>query len=98
MIGWNMWKKSFDAWENTTAQYLEAVFKNPMMLGPAGSMLTAAMKTKTVTDRAVANWWGAVGLPTKRDQERTLHKLNVLESRLFDIEERIEETREGGGR
>jgi len=29
-------------------------------------------------------------LPTKRDQERALHKLNQLESKLCDLEERLE--------
>ncbi len=98
MIGWKLWKKSFDVWENTTAQYLETVLKNPAVLGPAGGLLTAAMKTKTATDRAIANWWGAWGLPTKRDQERALHKLNVLESRLFDLEERLEDSLENDRR
>jgi len=92
MLGWNLWKKSFDAWENATAQYLDTVLRNPVVLGPAGALLTAVMKSKIVTDRAMANWWGAMGLPTKRDQERALHKLNVLESRLFDLEERIEDS------
>ena len=92
MIGWKMWKKGFDAWERTTADYLETVMKNPMILGPAGSLLSAAMKTKAATDKATATWWGAMGLPTKRDQERTLHKLNTLESRLFDLEDKLDDT------
>jgi len=49
------------------------------------------MKTKTATNGAMAAWWGAVGLPTKRDQERGLHKLNELESRMLDLEERLED-------
>ena len=89
---WNLWKKGFYAWEQTTAEYFENVLKNPAVLGPAGSMLTVAMKTKTASDKAAAAWWGAMGLPTKRDQERTLHKLNTLESRLFDIEDKLDES------
>jgi hypothetical protein len=92
MIGWDLWKKGFYAWAQATADYFEAVLKNPAVLGPAGAFLTAAMKTKTARDRAAAAWWGAMGLPTKRDQERALHKLNVLESRLFDLEERLEDS------
>lgn len=88
---WEMWKKGFTMWEQATAQYLETVMRSPTVLAPAGSMLTAAMKTKVATDRAVAAWWGAMGLPTKRDQERSLHKLNQLESRLLDLEERLED-------
>ena len=91
MNPWNMWKQGFGAWERTTASYFEKVLANPGVLGPAGTMLTFAMKTKTATNGAMAAWWGAVGLPTKRDQERGLHKLNELESRMLDLEERLED-------
>ncbi len=86
---WEMWKQGFNAWEQATAQYMEKVVTNPGVLGPAGAMLTAMMKTKAQADRAVAQWWATLGLPTRRDQERALHKLNQLESRLYDLEERI---------
>lgn len=89
MLGWDLWKKGFDAWENATARYMEQWMKSPLVLGPAGTMLTAAMKAKAASDKAVAGWWGAMGLPTKRDQERTLHALNQLQSRLMDIEEKL---------
>lgn len=87
---WETWKKGFGAWESATAAYLEKVMDNPAVLGPAGLVLTAFMRGKAAGDRALSSWWGAVGLPTKRDQERTLHKLNQLESRLCDLEERLE--------
>lgn len=91
MTTWEMWKKGFDAWEAATASYLEKVLSSPAVLEPGGSFLTAAMKTKAATDRALASWWGMFGLPTKRDQERALHRLNQLESQLHDLEEQIEE-------
>lgn len=91
---WDLWKKGFAAWETATATYLEQVLSNPAVLGPAGTMLTAAMKTKAATDKAVHAWWAAVGLPTRRDQERQLHKLNQLESRLLDLEEKLEDERQ----
>lgn len=97
MNAWDSWKKGFDVWEKTTAQYMETVMRSPAMLGPAGAMLTAAMKTKTATDKALAGWWGLVGLPTKRDQERSLHKLNQLESRLLDLEEQLADQHEREG-
>jgi len=86
---WEMWKQGFAAWEQATSQYLEKVMTNPGVLGPAGAMLTAAMKTKAATDRALASWWASLGLPTRADQERALHKLNQLESRLYDLEEKL---------
>jgi hypothetical protein len=86
---WDIWKQGFNAWETATAQYMEKVLSNPGVLGPAGAMLTAAMKTKTATDKAIGAWWSMWGLPTRRDQERTLHKLNQLESRLYDLQEQL---------
>ena len=67
------------------------MLKNPKVLEPAGAMLTATMKMKAASDKAMANFWGSWGLPTKRDQERTLHALNQLNSRLLDLEERLAE-------
>ena len=86
---WDMWKQGFAAWEKSTADYMDKVLQNPGVIGPASTMLTAAMKTKAASDRAMSSWWAAWGLPTRRDQERSLHKLNQLESRLYDLEERM---------
>lgn len=86
---WDLWKRGFGAWEQATTQYMEKVLSNPAVLNPAGAMLTAAMKTKAATDRAMSSWWSTLGLPTRRDQERTLHMLNKLESRLYDLEEKL---------
>lgn len=91
MIGWEEWKKGFDAWEDSTAKLMEVWLKSPFVLGPSGAMLTAAMKAKVAGDKAAAAWWGGLGLPTKRDQERMLHAVQRLESRLLDLEERLDE-------
>jgi hypothetical protein len=91
MFGWEMWKKGFDAWESATASYVEQVLKNPLLLGPSGKMMAEAFKAKAQADKAAAQWLGSMGLPTKRDQERTLHALNQIQSRLADIEEKLAE-------
>ena len=93
MFGFDEWKKGFDAWENQTAEYLEKVLKSPIVLTPSGALLSAAMKAKAQSDKLMAQFWGAWGLPTKRDQERTLHALNMLESRLLDLEEKLADAR-----
>ncbi|MBN4059253.1 hypothetical protein JYT22_01215 [Endomicrobium sp. AH-315-J14] len=94
---WESYKKSFYAWENATAKYLEVWMKSPLVLEPMGACMTAAMKSKAKSDRAVAKAWGAMGLPTKRDQERTLHALNEIQSRLIDLEEQLEQQAEAQG-
>lgn len=94
MFGWNEWKKGFDAWENATAQYLEEVLKSPLLLAPSGAALSALMRAKAAHDRRVAELWAGIGLPTRRDQERTLHLLHTLESRMRDLEEQLQDARE----
>lgn len=86
---WNTFKRGFGAWEQATAQYMEKVMANPSVLGPAGAALTAVARTKTVASKALTAWWSVIGLPTRRDQERSLHKLNQLESRMHDLEEQL---------
>jgi hypothetical protein len=88
-MSWDLFKQYFNAWEGATAKMAEAWLKSPLVLEPAGAWLSAMMKTKAMTDKAVAEAWGRVGLPTKRDQERTLHALNQIQSRLIDLEEQL---------
>ncbi|MBX3268680.1 MAG: hypothetical protein KF729_00370 [Sandaracinaceae bacterium] len=98
---WDQWKKGFYAWENATAAYMEDVLKNPAVLGPSGHLLSGAMKARAQGAEALAKFWGGWGLPTKRDQERSLHALNQIQSKLLDLEERLadlEETRNGNER
>lgn len=99
-MSWDLFKQYFNSWENLTAKYMEAYMKSPLVLEPAGAMLSAVMRTKAAADKNVAEAWGRVGLPTKRDQERTLHALNQIQSRLLDLEEQLatiaEQRREPG--
>lgn len=88
---WEMWKKGFYAWEDATAKYMEKWMRSPLLLGPSGTMLGGAMKAKAAYDKATASWVGNLGMATKRDQERALHALNQLESRMIDLEEKLAE-------
>lgn len=86
---WDTWKKGFEAWEGTTAKYLESVLKNPAFLNSSGTVLSALMKAKASYENAIARTWSTLGLSSRRDQERALHTLNQMQSRLFDLEERL---------
>jgi hypothetical protein len=90
MHAWGSWKKAFDAWETATARYSEAWLRSPLLLGPAGTLLGAVGRGKATADRIASEVWGSLGLPTRRDQERSLHALNQIQSRLLDLEERLE--------
>lgn len=91
MFMWEMWKKGFYIWEKNTAIFYEQLLKSPLMLTPAGSILNEVMKGKAALNDATAKVWGSVGLSTKKDQERTLHALNMIQSRLSDLEEKLED-------
>lgn len=91
MSVWKLWKPMFDAWEGATSEYLEKVLRSPTVLEPGAAWLTAMMKLKAAGDEATATFWGSLGLPTRRDQERTLHLLHQLQSRMIDLEERLED-------
>ena len=90
---WDQWKKGFDVWEDATAKYVEQWMKSPLVLGPSGLLLGAANKVKAASDKAKAHWWGEMGLSTKRDQERILHALHQLQSKVLDLEEKLESKR-----
>ncbi len=85
----NMYKKWFYTWEKATADFMETCLRSPLVLEPAGAWLTAMMKAKAAGDQAAARNWGAIGVATKRDQERTLHALNQIQSRLLDLEDKL---------
>lgn len=93
---WDQWKKAFDAWEAATAKWVEEWMKSPLVLGPSGAMLTVAMKAKKAADDVKEQVWAQTGLPTKRDQERALHMLNQLQSRIMDLEEKLEQQQPRG--
>jgi hypothetical protein len=88
---WDLWTKGFNAWEDATARYLEVWLKSSAVLVPSGALLSTVMKAKAERDRMLAQLWGSVGLPSKRDQERTLHLLNQLQSRINDLEQKLAE-------
>lgn len=87
-------RKGFDAVENRAAKLSNKVLENPLVLEPAGALLSAMMRRKARADRTLAGVWSAVGLPNRRDQERTLRLLTVLERRVIDLEEKLEDARD----
>ncbi len=94
MNPWKTWKTQFDAWEGATAALLDQVLQSPLVLGPAGTMLTKAMKAKAEADKHANAAWAAAGGATRHDQERTLHAVHQVGSRLIDLEEELASQRQ----
>ena len=89
----DLFKKGYEAWDRATTAALERLLRNPLLLRPAGTVLSSVMRAQAARNRLVAELWGGLGLPTKRDQERMLHLLNELHSRVLDLEERLDGAR-----
>jgi hypothetical protein len=88
------WTKGFDAWESRAAKISSEVLESPRVLEPSGALLSSVLRGKARANRALQGVWTAVGLPNRRDQERTLHLLTVMERRILDLEEKLEDAHE----
>jgi hypothetical protein len=97
MSRWDRLRVRIEGWEGRTAVKLERVLRKPAVLRPMGTLLTTTMRLKRAGDRAVDGWWSTLGLPTRRAQERTLHAINQLNSRLLDLEEALAVVRRNQG-
>lgn len=94
-LGWSLWKKSFDAWDQASTGLFETWLKSPLLLGPAGGMLATMNKLQAQQRHLVAQWWSTVGISTREDQERLLHALHDLQTRLLDLEDRLADAERG---
>ena len=85
----NLADKLYSTWEKQTAAYFDKVLRNPGFLELSGNIMGAALRSKIVVDQLLMATWKSLLLPTKRDQERTLHLLNELHSRVNDLEDEL---------
>ncbi len=79
-------------WERSASAYFDVLLASPLTVAPLGSLVTGVARARRLSRRALDAWWGALGLPTRREQERAQHSLNELASRLEDLEERLRES------
>lgn len=93
MSSWKIWKSGFDRWESTTAEYLDKALQNTSFLSSSGTLLKAVLNAKSTANRVVDGGWTRLGLTSRNEQDRALHRINELESRLLDMEEEIRELR-----
>lgn len=94
MNPWKIWKSGFDRWESTTAEYLDQALQSPALLGPTGHLLKVVMQSKSVANRAVAHGWNKLGVTSRADQDKAMHRINQLESLVFDLQEEVADLRE----
>lgn len=94
MTPWKTWKSGFDRWEKTTAEYLESTLQKASVLGPSANLLRVVMQAKIGTSRVVGKGLRAVGLTSRDQQDRAMHRINQLESKVLDLQEELDDLRE----
>lgn len=85
----DLFDQLFNVWEKRTSEYFEKLLRNPAFLNTMGGIMNSGYRNKVHFDRAMTAMWRNLNLPNKQDQERTLHLLNELHSRIYDLEEKI---------
>ncbi|MEM6959870.1 MAG: hypothetical protein AAF411_26470 [Myxococcota bacterium] len=91
---WQFVKESADAWDRTMTPVFDAWLKSPSVVVPAGRVLSAAARVRSVQQRSMGALWRGLGLPTRSGQERTLAEIHRLESRIAEHEITVEELRD----
>ncbi len=61
MKPWQNWKNNFSRWEESTANYVDRMLRNPSLIGPVATILSGAMKGKTATEAWIAMPCSLVG-------------------------------------
>ncbi len=90
----------FDFFEKTTTGFMEKLLKDDNLLKIAGKWRDNALDFKNYFDKIISEALKNMNLPNKKDQEKTLHKINMLESQLTDLTERLNKIsgkKAGGG-
>jgi hypothetical protein len=85
----DLFDQVFTIWEKRTSEYFERLLRSPGFLNTMGGVMNSGYRNKIFVDRALSAVWRNLNLPNKQDQERTLHLLNELHSRIYDLEERL---------
>jgi hypothetical protein len=85
------WKPYFDTWTQGVGDSLEKILRTPSTLRNISTVLHTSFKGKRVTDKTLYMLLTSIGMPSYRDQKKTLHMVQRLSMMLEDQEEKIEE-------
>lgn len=85
------WKPHFDNWSQKTGDWLEEVFRTPVVLKGISSSLQTVFYGKIALDRVQDFCLTTLGVSTNRDQKKVLHLLLRLSAQVEDL---IESQRE----
>ena len=83
-------RKLFSEWEKKLAEFLDKRMRDPDFMSVVGKGIATTMDAKSAFDQRMEEWLKTLQLPTKTDLEKIWVTLNALETRVIDMEDRIE--------
>lgn len=78
----------FQWWQAAATRYLEVFKEQPLFLKGSGEFLEQSLQFKKMADQAMDEMLHQFRLPSREDVTRLHERLNLMESRLVEIQER----------
>ena len=83
-------RKLFSEWEKKLAEFMDKRMRDPDFMNLVGKGISTSMDAKSAFDQRMEEWFKTLNLPTKHDLEKVWTTLNTLETRVIDIEDRLD--------
>lgn len=83
-------RDGYDAWDRAASKFLDKALRSKPLLESVATGLDKALEAKDLYRRAMRRGWRALGLSTREEQERAMHALNEIQSKLLDLEEQLD--------
>lgn len=84
-------KSMFETWEKTMAESLERLTHDESFLKNMGNAVSNSLDLKKQFEENLEKYLRAINMPTKSDLERMLGYLHRIETKLLDLEDKIDE-------
>lgn len=86
----DLFKQTFEQWEKQTADFWNAILRDPAFLKNAWQAMEVGLKNQQAFTQAAQSGLEAWQLPTRDRQERILHQLNRLQMTIDDLNQRLD--------
>jgi hypothetical protein len=80
----------FEFIEKSTTGFMDKLIKDDNLIKIMGKWRDNVLDFKTFFDKVITESLKNMNLPNKKDQEKTLHKINMLESMVDEISEKVQ--------
>ena len=83
-------KDLLNLWQKPTAEFWDAYLHSPLYTDLIGNSLEMSLTTQKLAKDLAESWWEMWGIPTHDQQEKTLHKLNEIDTQVKRLSRRVD--------